>query len=368
MNIHLIRSREVDEDLLTGVVSLLQSIPGAIHFHSQVEIPQSKSTILESRSLDFMKWNRRKKIPLDVSTAGFKPPKNSVHWNDIFSKCRHYRDAMRIRDEEMIILLTAETNHRNWFSCLDPHMLSSGFIHTADWELYLDAPPVFPIAYEVIALVLQRDLLSNGKEMKHFVHSEPRGCINDFCREKRDIMLKLRTADICRDCIEELQKQYPSNIIDHSLSIIESLRTKMLFAQNFRQNRPVSHMRIDRNMRILLTDYDNIEICLRPLERALYMLFLRHPEGIMMSGLCDHRQELFELYAALCEIGDRAEIKQRIDEMTNMLSNSASEKMSRIKKTFEGSVGSTLARHYYIKGERGEEKYIALDRSFVIFE
>src|SRR5688572_25592831 len=335
MNIHIIRSEEVDEDLLTSVVSLLESAPGALHFSVQVETQPWEAMICESRSIDFIKWDRRKKIPLDIGSGGFKPPKHSVHWQDIFSKCRQYRDTMRIDDEEMIILLTAETNHRNWFSCLDPHMLSNGFIHTADWELYLDAPPVFPIAYEVIALVLERNLLSNNRELKHLVHDEPRGCINDFCREKREIMLKLRTADICRDCMEEIQKYYPSNIIDHALSIIESLRTKMLFAQNFRQHRPPSRMRIERNMKIFLTDYDNIEICLRPLERAMYFLFLRHPEGIMMSGLCDHRQELFEIYAALSENGDRADIKQRVDEMTNILSNSASEKISRIKRTFE---------------------------------
>ena len=80
------------------------------------------------------------------------------------------------------------------------------------------------------------------------------------------------------------------------------------------------------------------------------------------------RQELFEIYSALSENGDRAEIKQRIDEMTNILSNSASEKISRIKRTFEQSLGSVLSKHYYIQGERGGERFIALERGMVVFE
>ena len=87
-----------------------------------------------------------------------------------------------------------------------------------------------------------------------------------------------------------------------------------------------------------------------------------------MSSLCDHREELFNIYAELSGNGDRQEMKQRIEEMTNALSNSASEKISRIKRVFEQSLGRTLAAHYYIQGEPGRERRIALDRILVTYE
>ena len=97
-------------------------------------------------------------------------------------------------------------------------------------------------------------------------------------------------------------------------------------------------------------------------------LFLQHPEGIYLSSLSEHRQELYTIYAQISAMGDLQEMKLRIDDMVNALGDSASQKMSRIKRVFEEAVGKTLATHYYIKGESGQKKCIELNRTMVIFE
>jgi predicted nuclease with TOPRIM domain len=58
-------------------------------------------------------------------------------------------------------------------------------------------------------------------------------------------------------------------------------------------------------------------------------------------------------------------MKQRIDDLVNALSDSASQKISKIKKAFENAIGEDLAKNYYIKGGNGEVKRIILDRSMV---
>jgi len=40
------------------------------------------------------------------------------------------------------------------------------------------------------------------------------------------------------------------------------------------------------------------------------------------------------------------------------VSNSASEKISRIKRAFEEAIGPDLAKHYYIHGGNGERKRV----------
>lgn len=74
---------------------------------------------------------------------------------------------------------------------------------------------------------------------------------------------------------------------------------------------------------------------------------------------------LYEIYAAISTMGELTEMKVRIDDMVNALNDSASQKMSRIKRVFEEEIGPNLATHYYIKGESGQKKKIDIDRSLI---
>jgi hypothetical protein len=183
--------------------------------------------------------------------------------------------------------------------------------------------------------------------------------------QKSDIILKMRTADICPDCMEKLQSNLSTIEISHALSIMESLRIKMLFAQNFRQTSPPSRLKKDRHGRIFLPDYANIEIRLPAMEKALYILFLRHPEGIYISQLSDFRDELSDIYLQISTRGLREDMRLRIDDLTNILNDQVSVKFSRIKRAFIDVIGESLADHYIIKGENAERKGIGLDRGLV---
>lgn len=59
---------------------------------------------------------------------------------------------------------------------------------------------------------------------------------------------------------------------------------------------------------------------------------------------------------------------QSIDDVTNPLLNSINEKCARIRKVFLDVLGTDLAAYYYIKGERGELKKIALPQDLIIWE
>jgi hypothetical protein len=184
--------------------------------------------------------------------------------------------------------------------------------------------------------------------------------------KKTDIILKMRTADICPDCMSRVQSQLSMPEIHHALSVLESLRIKMLYSQNFRQNSPPSQLKIGRGGRFFLTDYENIEIRMPSMEKALYILFLRHPEGIYLSSLSDHREELREIYRGISTRGLLEDMNRRIDEMTNVLRDQISVKISRIRKSFTDAIGASLAHHYIIQGPNAEKKLIKLDRNLLV--
>lgn len=370
MKVHLIRSKELDIALFTEITGLLKAITGPIEFiydsldtidYNQEDLkPRVYATEEEFTSAYLHETTSLylKSYPLEQSF---------ISWKKLFEECNAYRSRNKISKEDFVFLLTELPNEKNWFAALDDNNLLNGFIHADDWEEYIDCPPQFPIAYEVIALILHHYSLNNNYELQNLTHQKAIGCVNDFCLNKREVILKLRTADICNICLKKIKENLPFLIIHHALSLLESLRLKMLFSQNFKQEAPLSKLYIDEKYRIFLSDFENIEIKLTPLEKSLFLLFLCYPKGILLSQLSEYRNELYGIYMSLSNMGDLNEMKTRIDEMSSALSSSASQKISKIKKTFETAIGTELAKNYYIKGVNGEEKGISLDRTLVCF-
>ena len=130
----------------------------------------------------------------------------------------------------------------------------------------------------------------------------------------------------------------------------------------------LSRLVITKDYRILLPDYNDMEIKMEPLIKAVYLLFLNHPEGIMFKCLPDNRQELAQIYVKLKPNGMSDRVLQSIEDVTNPLLNSINEKCARIRGAFVGQFDDHMARHYYIDGLRGEAKKIALPRNLVVWE
>jgi hypothetical protein len=142
----------------------------------------------------------------------------------------------------------------------------------------------------------------------------------------------------------------------------------MLFSQHFRQESLPSKMVIQRGGRIYLPDYGNMEIKMPTMEKAMYILFLRHPEGIYISSLSEHKQALYDIYSRISSRGMMEDMRQRIDDLTNVLREQASVKISRIKRAFTDAVGQSLADHYIIQGDNAERKRIKIDRGLVEYK
>lgn len=389
MRVHLIKDRDVGKDVFSEVVDLLQAISGPIEFYydSNNIVNFTEDDVIEKKMPDEKKFGKsiqayaeveNTKYPVvrsirayesrPLRTFSFPFLRKTTKWTTIFDKCNTYRLYNNIPNDEFVILLTEVSNTNNWFASLDEKIPFNGFIHTADWNHFIKCQDSFPIAFEVIALVLQKHMFNDYNEARSSVHLDPIGCVNDMCLEKKDIKLKLRTADICPDCMNKLKENLSFVEINQALNIMESLRVKMLFSQNFKQNVPLSRLVIDNENKIFLPDFGNIEIKLRPLEKTLYFFYLNHPEGVGLSFLRGKREEMYEIYTKLSGKGNLEEMKSRINDMVDVTKSSAFEKISKIKAAFVKAIGEELAKNYYIQGGNGEVKKIILNRKLSKFE
>lgn len=110
----------------------------------------------------------------------------------------------------------------------------------------------------------------------------------------------------------------------------------------------LSRLLITSDYRFVLIDHGNREVELQPVHKAVYMLFLAHPEGIEFKHLQDYRDELTRLYMATAKTMDKEKILQSVSHLTDPLDNAINEKCSRIKNVFRSMMDDYSASYYII--------------------
>ena len=169
----------------------------------------------------------------------------------------------------------------------------------------------------------------------------------------------IETQELYNNLIEEL-KHKVHKLKEYGLSEKD-------IASLLHSELPLLQLTVSSNRRFYLGE-NRVEVCMEPLVKAVYLLFLKHPEGIIFKNLPDYRKELTYLYDKVRPWGLTERTLQSIEDVTNPTLNSINEKCARIKKAFLNVMQADLAEHYYIKGTRGEPKRIDLPRDLVIWE
>ena len=379
MNIHLIRSDGFDKDSYKEVVDLLQQFEGPLQFISSdydLEMDEKK---IWREELDEEEYGKKKLPVMDMADdsemmapMAFPVDLPIASKEDLLAECTVYRRAKDLGDDEFVILLTHLANDLNWFT-YGAEDTKDIFIHTDGWQNFLNCDLRFPLVHLVSADILQSMMFDKLQELEEGLHEPPIGCTSDFCLNKKDISLRMRTADICGDCQEILRdKKVPSVIINQVLIIIESIRSQMLFKERFKYNLQPSRMEV-RSIyrRIYLTDMEDFMVKLTPLERTVYLFFLDHPEGIHHNSFFEHKEALHEIYIWLSKASTDttiAAMHNSIDKLCNTLDNSLSEKISKANRKFVDAVGEDMAQHYMILRDPETERHkIALDRKLLTY-
>lgn len=141
-----------------------------------------------------------------------------------------------------------------------------------------------------------------------------------------------------------------------------SLRT---IRQKLIEQQQLSRLVVTPDYRILLPDFGHLEVQLTPLPKALYLLFLRHPEGIAFKQMVDHRDELSSLYTQLAPTINPRRREQHIDAIVDPMKNSLNEKVSLIHHAFALLLDSSLLPYYVISGAKGSPRSIKLDKTLI---
>ena len=180
-----------------------------------------------------------------------------------------------------------------------------------------------------------------------------------MAQKQNDILPKVLGQTNCSNLLEEVKEIM--NILKNSGMTEEELISQLFFCH------PLPQLIISRNFRLFLDD-EGKEVHMEPLVKAVYLLFLRHPEGINFKDLPDYREELTRIYDKIRPWGLSDRALQSIEDVTNPMLNSINEKCARIRKAFVTMLDSNVAEYYYIKGTRGQAKRIVLPPELIHWE
>lgn len=161
--------------------------------------------------------------------------------------------------------------------------------------------------------------------------------IDDLTDEIRQRIIELRKRGVQLHLLHELVEEHPT----------------------------LSRLVITKDFRFFLPDYNNMEITMSPLPKAVYLLFLKHPEGISFKQLRYYYTELLDIYKQISNRVIESNIENSIRDLTDPTKNSINEKCARIREAFLKQFDSAYAQHYYITGKRSEPKKITLPRELV---
>ena len=380
MKVHLIRASGYHLEDFNNVINLLRKHRGSIEFVPSEPIVLPNSEIF--KTFDDRKNFEKKEMPrfeshrlnvseIDDSLSYSFPLEEKVYsWKQLFGICTDFRKENNIPKDDHVMLLTDQSNEHNWFGSYD-ESLKNYFIQTNHWGYFFgnDLDSRFPIAYEVAAWILRSMMFPGQIETLNALHKEPRGCMMDFCIDKSQIILKMRTGDLCHDCMNILTNRDVNRSQARQLfTIMDGIRENLLFRQRSTLLMENSRMEIrGLSKRIFLTDLGDLEINLNPKERALYLLYLNHPEGIMRSHLVDHKVELRSYYAMFSQQPSNDLIDEAISRLTDVTDNNMNEVMARIRTKFRQSVGEQQFEDYSIMATPEGTHKIRLNRELVKF-
>ena len=176
--------------------------------------------------------------------------------------------------------------------------------------------------------------------------------------EAREVKLLERGR---KEALERIKREIVNYIAryhdDPKDLMAELLRGKVVVGQPGR-------VLVNGDLKIVLPEYDEMEIEMPAMCRTLYILFMRQSklgQGIVLKDIDAYRDDILNIYSMVKPGANEKRVVQSVDNLCDPLSDSLHQMISRVNRCIRNVITDTqLAKQYIITGNRGEEYSIGL--------
>jgi hypothetical protein len=365
LKIHVVRSDDMGKTQFDDILHLINNYSGKkndlfsfIPHHIDPNFDINDEEIETPRHLDLRKRMDDKFNPEDRDKLKV-----------IFNKCKSVREnsKVEIEDSELLILLTNQKNP-NFLSYCDSK-INNVFILTNGWnQIFESFENNLPIIYEIYAWVFRKIVFQHRLSLINKLNTNTVGCITDFCQNKSDFKMKIRTADIQPEIMNLIKsKKYFFPHIKHILAVFELIRHGVLNRERSQLFSEMVKIRFskdtDDKRNIIVPEYGGISLGLEAIERAIYQLIIQLKEVYRNnSGL--YSKKLIDIYK---EQSDRTDenmaktIQKLKDDPDSMY-----QKVSKINNKLRKVLPDQIVDEYLIHND--DKYFIKLSKDYYEFD
>ena len=144
------------------------------------------------------------------------------------------------------------------------------------------------------------------------------------------------------------------------LALVEMARRRLAEMEVDLSAPGATDLYIDRHYRIHTTSFEGRVIPFRPLVQALFILFLKHPEGILLKDRARFQEELEDIYQRVAPHVSPEDRCRRVRRLMDVQDNSFSENLSVLNATLGRVFPPPQDANYKIRGCNGHPRRIPL--------
>lgn len=146
--------------------------------------------------------------------------------------------------------------------------------------------------------------------------------------------------------ITEEQKQKLATLMENSRYLISaglSIQMIRLLAQ---AENELSELQITDDYRILLPGFNNMEIPLKPLQKAMFIVFRNHPEGVCKADMSQLSEEIYNIYRKTSDKWNIFKLKSNVKALSDENTTTFEDKCKAMRRQFLARLDETIAKHY----------------------
>jgi len=363
MEVTILKGPLVDNDIFLNLQSLFQ---GLVNKKSGMKFNFINPDLEYEEGLDeeeVEELTQKKRIEIDSNDVGSS-------FERFFNLTNGVVNDYNIKRTDLIILLTGQKNNRNYLSYCDEN-IDSVFIYTRGWhriyERSIDS--VFPLAYEITSWTLRKLMFQSADELSQNVHFNLRGCMNDMCMDITHHIFKSRTGDVCKDCLtivrdKSITNKYLKEInrLNDSFAGFIKTREKIISSD---EKLTLELSPLNNNKVFTIPELGNAVIQMEPLWKAIYLLFILHPNGIIRSKIRLFKNDLSKFISEMgLKTKDPIKVEESLDKtLSSDKLDNLNIVISKINSAISDVIPGDRAKEFQIIKDGDDKSKITLNRA-----